>query len=180
MKLTLIVGKSGTGKDYLARAMGMDLVVSRTTRPIRLNEVDGVHHIFLTKEDYWNAHKMMGGVLAMTEFHGNFYWVGLSDLEGKSAYVIDPRGVVYFKQECESQQVPLEIRTVYIQAPAWKRIYRMITRETGTSAYRELRGREKFRTLGSIIRKSISRAISDETEFREFERIRLYDAIIYT
>lgn len=51
----IFIGKSGSGKDtFLKRAIsdGLKPVVSYTTRPIRVNEVDGIDYIFVTPDRF--------------------------------------------------------------------------------------------------------------------------------
>ena len=55
MKLIIPMGKTGTGKDTIARFI-LDRsfilpIISYTTRPIRNGEVDGREHWFITDEE---------------------------------------------------------------------------------------------------------------------------------
>lgn len=50
-KITILMGKSGSGKDYILKKLlmknvGFENIISITTRPIRENEVDGVDYVF--------------------------------------------------------------------------------------------------------------------------------------
>lgn len=90
-----IVGPSGAGKttlsDYLKAELGLNPIVSYTTRPIREGETDGVEHHFVTKEDMPPKSKM----LAYTKFGNNHYWAALSDVpEGGCSYTIDEKGLM--------------------------------------------------------------------------------------
>ena len=56
-----IMGKSGSGKDTLCKALfkepaflDANLIVSCTTRPIRDYETDGIDYHFLTTEEFTN------------------------------------------------------------------------------------------------------------------------------
>lgn len=56
-KIILLVGKSGAGKDTLARLFSLrhpevGLVTSTTSRPMRENEQDGKDYFFITQEEF--------------------------------------------------------------------------------------------------------------------------------
>lgn len=91
-----IVGKSGSGKTELTKAiecyMGIQSLVSYTTRPIRPNEVDGVDHLFVTDDDVPDRENM----LAYTLYGGYHYWVSMNQLkEGLIyTYVINEEALV--------------------------------------------------------------------------------------
>ncbi len=53
--ITLYIGRSGAGKDYLMRqqvALGKTPIVSFTTRPIREGEVDGKDYYFVSRDEF--------------------------------------------------------------------------------------------------------------------------------
>lgn len=86
----LIVGRSGSGKDYLANLLakqGMNLVKSYTTRPPRYEGEDS--HIFVSVED---AAKITDKV-AITHINGYEYFATKSQVEASDAYIIDPNGL---------------------------------------------------------------------------------------
>lgn len=91
-KLYLVVGASGSGKDYIVdkccHKFNKSKVISRTTRrPRFLGEST---HKFVTWEqsieEFWDA-------IAKTTFNGNRYYVLEQDLHHKDFYIIDPAGV---------------------------------------------------------------------------------------
>lgn len=90
-----IVGPSGVGKttavEWASKALGIDVVRSYTTRPMRPGEVDGVDHIFVGVDDV-PSHDTMA---AYTFFGGNHYWATLAQCTTKDVfYVIDEKGLV--------------------------------------------------------------------------------------
>lgn len=117
--MILIVGKSGSGKSYLAKILNLNQVISRTTRRIRKNEIDGIDKHFLN-ESAFNLDYDMGKVMAMTKINGHYYWAIDEDFEGKDYYIIDPDGTRYMR---EYSLIPITI--VYIKTPIYRRIYRM-------------------------------------------------------
>lgn len=88
----LIVGRTASGKDYLANLLkekyGKKLVISRTTRPKRYEDEDT--HIFVTEEE---ALKDKDKYLAYTEINNYKYYVTKEDIESKNVYIIDPNGL---------------------------------------------------------------------------------------
>lgn len=123
--MKLIVGKSGSGKTYITRALGISCVVSNTTRPMRtdkagnLIEQNGIDYNFFStcnvKESSCPAYTVRGGYK---------FWATESDFKGKDAFIIDVPGVermmqyytFYFKERFD---------VVYIHCPLWKRIKNM-------------------------------------------------------
>ena len=121
-ELILLVGKSGSGKDYLASAFGFRKVVSRTTRSPRPGEVDGDSHLFVSRQDI--AKYPVSHIVAYTEIEGEQYCALKQDLAGKDVYIIDPAGVEYFFK-ITSGVFHRPVRIVYIQCRWYKRLYRM-------------------------------------------------------
>lgn len=124
-KMKLIVGRSGSGKTYITRALGISCVVSNTTRPIRKDkqgnpiEKNGVDYNFFNscpvKEKTCPAY---------TERDGYKFWATEADLKGKDAFIIDVPGVerlmAYYTLDFKER-----FDVVYINCPLWKRIRNM-------------------------------------------------------
>ena len=81
-----IIGRSGVGKDYIAKRLSTilnyPLVVSHTTRPIRSNETNGVEHWFDSKEEFQNVLDNQT-VIAYTKIGEYEYCATLEDIEDK-------------------------------------------------------------------------------------------------
>nr|DAI09627.1 MAG TPA: Guanylate kinase [Caudoviricetes sp.] len=92
-KIITIIGKSGAGKDTVARMLsyvtGYEVLCSYTTRPMREGEVEGREHHFV-KECHTPKEKM----LAYTEYGGYKYWTEVGQIKGTAIYVIDEKGLV--------------------------------------------------------------------------------------
>ena len=96
-RLILLVGKTSSGKDTIARyikdAYGINQVVSYTTRPKRPSETNGVEHIFVTDEEMDSIFATQN-IIAHTEFNNTRYCATAQQLEdGDKVYIIDPNGV---------------------------------------------------------------------------------------
>jgi guanylate kinase len=132
--MILLVGKSGTGKSYIAKAFGFRMVISMTTRDKRPGEEDGIHYKFITKEDYENL--VADEIVAQTSFDGNIYCATKQCLKGKEAYIMDPYGVSYYMTMYEiDSKVPPPI-VVYLTSPWYKRFYRMVKRQGWKSVWK--------------------------------------------
>lgn len=95
MKKTVIclVGGSGSGKTTLANYMAdegiMPTIVSYTTRPKRMNEVEGRDHIFVCERDV-----PPDETLAYTVYGSYEYWTLPQQIDADVvSYVIDEAGV---------------------------------------------------------------------------------------
>jgi len=158
--MILLVGKSGSGKDFFVTLFGLKPVVSRTTRKPRPGEINEIHKIFVSKEDF----KTYGreNMLAYTVFDGEEYCALEIDFKGKNVYVIDPSGVRYLKNkkmiddgyDTSYDDYPV----VYIKSPLYRRAYRLFQRKG--------------------FRHTISRLVHDYFQFRDFERNKEYDVLL--
>lgn len=96
-----LVGKSGVGKT-LASTMfkflfDWNVVCSYTTRNMRDDEINGVDHIFVGKDDVPDKSEM----LAYTLFGDNEYWTLYNQFEKNipNVYVIDEKGIEWLKEK---------------------------------------------------------------------------------
>lgn len=86
----LIVGRTGTGKDYLAQKLtdlGLKQVISFATRPKRSPDEDS--HIFITEEE---AARLTDRV-AKTRIDGYEYFSTKRQVDSCDVYIIDPKGL---------------------------------------------------------------------------------------
>jgi|GEM_PF-3594834 len=146
-KLKLVVGKSGSGKNYLCDQEGWKAIPSFTTRPIRPSEQNYNEHIFVSMDEYEFVHKDKPKA-AYTFYNGNHYWSTLEQIEGitemdvrdlnnekpvpiYSAYVIDPDGVFNLIKKKEVYNIKRDFEIIYVEANFIKRFFRMIRRGDG-------------------------------------------------
>lgn len=123
-RIIAIVGLSGAGKDTVAHVMesmtGWEVLCSYTTRPQRKGELEGLEHHFVKecnvkKED----------MLAYTVYGDYEYWIEKSQLVDTSIYVIDEKGLIALKSNCQD----MEIKTVHVVRPAALRLASGVTLE---------------------------------------------------
>lgn len=119
--LYLIVGASGTGKDYivdkLCKELKMQKVISRTERPRRKSEVGT--HLFVDSD---TADKEFDKAIAKTVYRGNRYYTLQEDLEGKDFYIIDVAGVYSMRKK------GMLFTTIFINSKWYIRFWHMLKR----------------------------------------------------
>lgn len=100
-KIVCIVGPSGSGKTTLANIASKELKIptlcSYTTRPKRDNEINGIDHFFVSKEEMPTKDKM----LAYTKFGDYEYWASIEQIpiDKPIIYVIDEKGLLMLIEE---------------------------------------------------------------------------------
>ena len=110
-RLTVLSGPSGVGKDSVIeqirrvpRDPDYHYVVTCTTRPRRVYEVDGVHYHFLDETEFMRL-RDEGELLEANEVHGNWYGTPRGDVrdalrEGHDVILkIDVQGAAVVKQK---------------------------------------------------------------------------------
>ena len=148
----LIVGRTATGKDYLAnelKSRGMTLLKSHTTRPKRSDDEDT--HTFITNEEYDAIDKST--VVAHTEINGNKYFATKDDVLNCDVYIIDVNGL---RQISESMP-DTPVIVVHMTANEEERKKRFIKRS----------GLDKNKAL----KEYEERTESENAQFSEFEKI---------
>lgn len=110
-KIITIIGKSGAGKDTVARMLsyitGYNLICSYTTRPMREGETEGREHHFVPE-----CHTPREQMLAYTEYGGYEYWTEKSQLSETTIYVIDEKGLV----ELSDAFPDIDLVNIYVSA----------------------------------------------------------------
>ena len=148
----LIVGCSGSGKTTVVKQLeqkyGLKSIPSYTTRPKRHDNETG--HIFVTDEEFDN----LTGFIGYTEFAGNRYGAVLDQVETNDLYIIDPKGVEFFRNIYKGHK---KIRIIYLHTPAETAFDRMKLRAIADGWSEIKAGIEADK-----------RTRNDETEFENF------------
>ena len=112
--LTLIIGRSGTGKSTLEEKLCNDYnlksIKSYSTRPKRSPNEDS--HIFIKPSDVDNYPNK----IATTTINGNFYFATKEQLDESQLYVIDPIGLY----ELSNNFPDLTFNLIYLKLPKYK------------------------------------------------------------
>lgn len=141
-KILAIMGKAGSGKDTLLKALLREPVfadaapiISCTTRPIRENEQDGVDYHFLKKEDF-TIKLLSGDMLEATVFNDWCYGTALSSLSEDKVNigVFNPEGI-----EILQQNDNIDLTVIYIQADDKDRLLRQLMRENNPDVHEIVR-----------------------------------------
>lgn len=98
--MLILCGKSASGKDTLKKElvkMGMDSVVTYTTRPPRQGEVDGVTYHFITKEEFLQkeAEEFFAETTSYNVATGDTWYYGsaVKDLTNDKVIIVNPHGL---------------------------------------------------------------------------------------
>lgn len=134
-RLIIISGFSGTGKGTLVKRMMKEnedyrLSVSRTTRQPRIGEIDGVHYIFSTDEEFQRLIET-NGFIEYAGYVGHYYGTPRAFVEdnladGKTVILeIEMQGALKVKE-----QYP-DAFLIFLLPPSFKELRRRLV-ERGT------------------------------------------------
>ncbi len=125
--MKLIVGPSGSGKNFLAETFQLQAIPSYTTRPQRPGEIDGFEHIFATLDEWKDFYTKQNNVVAWTFYSGNYYWATVEQYEDDAydAYIIDPDGVYYVLENYANGSLTRPFVIIFLKVSVWKRFLNM-------------------------------------------------------
>ena len=156
LKVVAIMGKAGSGKDTILRALvnkfpdRYNEIVSCTTRPPREGEQEGVNYHFLTVEQF--TEKVLNGdMLEATEFNNWHYGTALSSLSKDkiNVGVFNPQGI-----RCLMEDKLVDLTAYYVRTSDKERLIRQLNREENPD-----------------IKEIIRRFSTDEQDFEDLEDI---------
>ena len=94
--MLVLVGPSASGKTQILKLLiqkyGMRKLVTYTTRPMRINEVNGIDYHFISNEDFQEK-KEKGFFFETIEYNGNCYGTSKSDFSDDKAVILEPNGL---------------------------------------------------------------------------------------
>ena len=103
--LILIVGETGSGKTTVCNYLPFHKVCSYSTRPIRIGEVNGRDHIFISDEKMDDIEKNEH-IIAWSNNCGYRYCATEEMLKcGVNLYIIDPAGVEWFQKSYSGDEL---------------------------------------------------------------------------
>lgn len=116
IKIFVLVGKSASGKDTLAKALcsenDLNMCVSSTSRPIRVNEVQGVDYNFLTTEEFIakiNDNQLIEYRTYNTVFNSVqdtwYYGTEVSAIKNNAVLVLDVQGLKELKEKLTNVKI---------------------------------------------------------------------------
>ena len=94
--MIVLSGASASGKTevakMLAKKYGITKVITTTTRPMRVNEVNGKDYFFVSEEEFKKMEKD-GRFVETTFYNGNYYGSTKDQIADNKCIVVDPIGL---------------------------------------------------------------------------------------
>lgn len=124
--MIILVGPSASGKSVVAKRImekyGFKKIVTYTTRPMRINEVQDVDYHFISIDDFLNK-KNNNYFIETAFYNNNYYGTAFEDIGNDKILILEPNGAnVYYDILKE------KVFIVYLDASIEKRKNRMIER----------------------------------------------------
>lgn len=129
-----VTGPSLTGKSTFAQLLepySFSELVSTTTRPPRIGEIDGKHYNFVSREEFQVMFKR-GDMIEHVEVDKNFYGLSRKALKnvhsiGKHAVVVvEPHGAQQVSEFCEKNNIP--VFKIFLNNPTETLVTRFLQR----------------------------------------------------
>lgn len=124
--MLILVGPSASGKTEIANILikkyNMKRVVTYTTRPIRVNEVDKVSYNFISVDEFISL-RDKDEFVETTYYNGNYYGTRKKDISFEKIVILDPNGLSTFTEKMRDK-----VFSVYIDTAEAIRRKRMIER----------------------------------------------------
>ncbi len=97
--MLVLVGPSASGKTQVVQLLiknyGMKKMVTYTTRPKRVGEVEGIDYHFLTKEEF-QKRILDNFFLEHVIYNGNFYGTSKSSITDDKVVILEPVGLKHY------------------------------------------------------------------------------------
>lgn len=132
-KIVAIIGKAGSGKDSLMKAIlhhdtekNLNEIISYTTRPIREGEQEGINYHYVSNEEFSQL-VLENKMLEATVFNSWGYGTAINSLnENKiNIGVFNPAGVESLMKDSR-----INLKVFYIEASDKERLIRQLSRES--------------------------------------------------
>jgi len=121
--LIIFCGRSGSGKDYVAQALGLVSVIGNTTRQPRKGEKN---YNYYTKK-YYEEDVDKNTIATPTTYCNNYYWTWIKDIENaKYDYsIVDFNGIKDFVKDLRAGKIRRQIQLIYVECPWYRRAKNM-------------------------------------------------------
>ena len=158
--MLILVGHSASGKTEIANELKRDYemkkIITYTTRPIRINEVNGIDYHFVSEEEFLKL-KEQDFFVETTIFNGYYYGSSKNDVKDDAVVILDPAGLANFKNSKLDNLI-----AIFLNCDEEIRYKRMISRGDDPQKAKErlIHDREKFsydklRGIDEIINTSV-------------------------
>ena len=173
-----ITGETCAGKSHLLdELVARDIVnkiVSCTTRPPRVGEVEGKDYYFLSKDDFqWALDR--GDFAEVVEFNGTYYGTTHGEIQTKvdgkkpGVIIVEPKGVEIYRKYCSSQRI--QMIKIYVMTPEKVRLDRLSKRFMKEL---ELSSEERLK----LIERFTKRIYATATEEQQWSLAHKYDLYV--
>lgn len=124
--MIILVGEAASGKSTIEKILsekyGYEKTVSYTTRPSRVDEINGVDYYFISMEEY--TEKFNSGFFVETgNYNGWFYGTTEEQYRDNTVCVLTPHGLRQLKKNMGKN---LEIHSFYIKVPRRDRLMKTL------------------------------------------------------
>ncbi len=124
--MLVLVGPSASGKTESAKIMinryPISRVVTCTTRPKRMNEIDGFDYHFLTEKEFFEK-KADGFFIETTKYNSYYYGTPKNELGENKFIILEPKGLESFLS------LDIDLVAIYLKTKEEVRIERMKQRK---------------------------------------------------
>ena len=124
--MLILVGPSASGKTEAVKILttkyNLHKLVTYTSRPKRINEIDDVDYHFITKEKFEEKIKQ-DFFLEYVCYNGFYYGTAYEDLASNKVVILEPSGVMIYKEKA-----PCLVKICYLKTPIEIRLKRMMAR----------------------------------------------------
>jgi len=124
--MLVLIGPSASGKTEVAKILiekyKMKRMVTYTTRPIRINETNGVDYHFVTVDQFIKM-KEADEFVETTFYNNNYYGSRKKDISNDKVVILDPSGLKSFYGALKDK-----IIAVFLETPESIRRVRMMKR----------------------------------------------------
>lgn len=124
--MIILVGASATGKSVVVNKMkelfNIKKLVTYTTRPMRVGEVNDIDYHFVSMDDFLNK-KEHDFFLETAFYNNNYYGTAYEDISNNKALIVEPNGANVYYNKLKDK-----VYIVYLKASEETRTKRMIER----------------------------------------------------
>ncbi len=121
--MLILVGPSASGKTEVAKYLiyhyGMRKLVTYTTRPMRMGEIDGADYNFISRAEF-EKRLQDNFFLESVEYNNQLYGTAFKDLAPDKVVILEPQGVKNYLAKVRN-----EIKVCYLKTPIEYRLKRM-------------------------------------------------------
>lgn len=124
--MIVLSGASASGKTEVAKMLAAKYnivkVITTTTRPMRINEINGKDYFFVTVEEFHKMEKE-GRFVETTQYNGNFYGSTKDQIADSKCIVVDLAGLKKYIELGDNRVI-----TFFLESKEETRHKRMLSR----------------------------------------------------